>query len=318
MAFEVPEIQQSQRIANRIGLIDADCVAYWAAAGCDEMVVDAAYKKVRDRMIMITDQIQTDEIRCYLTGKNNFRNKIATYQMYKGNRYDKDGNRIKPQPKWLPQAREYILANYNSTLCDGYEADDALAMAQVKCNASQGWESIISSIDKDLLIIPGWHHDMNSGYVQHVTELGQLEIDIKKKVRGNGLKFFYAQLLMGDSADWIPGLPKVTPEMKERFDGIKRLGGCGQMAAYHVMHDADSEQELFNRAMWCYKTYWNGEHWYENWRTGEQVCPTAMEMLTEQGRLLWMMREPDTLWEPPLHLMKGYHEWTKDPADGTT
>jgi hypothetical protein len=218
MAFEVPEIQQSQRIANRIGLIDADCVAYWAAAGCDEMVVDAAYKKVRDRMIMITDQIQTDEIRCYLTGKNNFRNKIATYQMYKGNRYDKDGNRIKPQPKWLPQAREYILANYNSTLCDGYEADDALAMAQVKCNASQGWESIISSIDKDLLIIPGWHHDMNSGYVQHVTELGQLEIDIKKKGPRQRLEV----LLRSASHGRLRGLDPRPPEGHTRDEGALR------------------------------------------------------------------------------------------------
>jgi len=307
MASEVPGVQQSPRIANRIGLIDADCVAYWAAAGCDDMRVESVHKKVRDRMTMITDQIQTDELRCYLTGHNNFRNDIATYQQYKGNRYDKDGNRLRPQPKWLPQARDYIAETYNTTLCTGQEADDALAIAQVKCNASKSWESIISSIDKDLLIIPGWHHDMNSGYIQVVDELGKLEI-INGKVRGCGRKFFYAQLLMGDSADWIPGLPKINPAIKARFDGIKRVGGCGAMSAYHILHDAESEQELFDRVLWCYEAYWTkGQHYIE-WRNNTEVIPTPVEMLTEQGQLLWMRREEGELWEPPADLLKGYYE----------
>lgn len=301
--FELPQIEAAPRIPNRIGLIDADVVAYWAAAGCDDMPKQSALRKVKDRIAAISDQIQTDEIRCYLTGKDNFRDDVARYQIYKGNRYDKDGNRIKPQPVHLAVCREFIAKNYTSTIADGEEADDLLAIAQTKCNAAEGWHSIISTIDKDLLQVPGLHHDMNSGYVQTVDTLGTMTIDPKGKVRGTGLKFFYTQLLMGDAADWIPGLPKVTKYMKETFEKILRLGGCGEKGAYAVTFDATDEYDLFKRVMNCYASYWDGQHWFEDWRDSSRVYPTPLEALTEQGQLLWMRRTPGEMWSVPQALL---------------
>jgi 5'-3' exonuclease len=298
--FELPAVADAPRIPNRIGLIDADCVGYWASAGCDDMTRDAAHKRVVDRMTMIQDQIQTDDLRCYLTGDNNFREQIATYQRYKGNRYDANGNRIKPQPKWLKSCRKYLIKHYDAILCDGQEADDALAIAQVKCNASRDWHSIISSIDKDLRIVAGLHHDMNSGVIIETDRLGGLEIDKKGKVRGTGLAFFYAQCLMGDNADWIKGLPRVTPWMKETFDGIKRLGGCGEKAAYAVLDGAKTEEEMYGRVLACYESYWDGDHWYINWQTGEKIYPEPREMLIENARLLWLQHYEGELWDPPV------------------
>lgn len=303
MAFEVPGVARKEIVPNRIALLDADCVAYWAAAGCDDMTRDAAFKRCRDRMDAITDQCQAEHVRSYLTGANNFRKDIARYQQYKGNRYDKYGNRIKPQPKWLQAVRDFLVDQYDAILCDGQEADDALAIAQTKCNASKDWHSIISSIDKDLKIVPGLHHDMNSGFIEEVDELGYLSIDKKGKVRGAGLKFFYAQLLMGDAADWIPGLPKVTPWMKEHFDGITRLGGCGPKAAYAVIEDAPDEAECLRRVLLCYDSYWNGDHFYVDWQTGEEHRPSGVEALTEQGQLLWMRTYEGELWQPKLDML---------------
>jgi len=296
--FEIPCTITQEQIPNRIGLIDADCIAYWAAAGCDEMVADAAYRRVNDRLEMIKDQIQTREVRNYLTGEGNFRNDVATVQQYKGNRYDKNGKRIKPQPKWLAKCRQYIIDHHAGILCHGQEADDALSIAQIKCNASKTYHSIISSIDKDLRIIPGLHHDMNSGEIDTTTELGELHLDEKGKLRGSGLRFFYAQLLMGDSADWIPGLPKTTTWMKDTYPDIKRLGGCGPSTAYAVLNSAEDERELLQRVFSCYESYWDGERSYVHWRTGETVCPTALDMLREQGNLLWMRRSEGDTWEP--------------------
>lgn len=298
MAFEVPGLATQEVIPNRILLNDADCVAYWAAAGCDDMTRDAAYRRCDDRIAVILDQTQAAHQRHYLTGRGNFREKVATYQMYKGNRYDKHGNRIKPQPKWLQAVRQYLMDKYDAVLCEGQEADDALAIAQVKCNASQGYESIISSIDKDLKIVVGLHHDQNSGYIELVTELGYLKFDGKNKLRGAGLKFFYAQMLMGDSADWIPGLPKVTPEMKEAFDGVTRLGGCGPKAAFGVLDGAEDAGECLRRVLDCYASYWNGSRSYINWRTGDEVYPCPVDMVREQGQLLWMRHVEDQMWEP--------------------
>jgi len=305
MAFELPETKTIVEVPRRIGLIDADCVAYWAAAGCDDMTRDAAFRRLEGRMEVIMDQIETTNVRSFLTGKDNFRNDIATYQQYKGNRYDKNGNRIRPQPKWLPEVRDRILETpeYKPTLCDGQEADDALAIAQMKCRATKTWHSIISSIDKDLRICPGLHHDMTSGIIEDITDLGYLALDKKGKVRGGGLKFFYAQLLMGDTADWIKGLPKVTPWMKNTFEDIKRLGGCGAKAAYHVIKDAESEEECLNRVLDCYESYWDGDHFYVNWLTGETIYPTPEEMVLENGRLLWMRRKENQMWDIPVDVL---------------
>jgi len=305
MAFELPETAALPTVAQRVGLIDADCVAYWAAAGCDDMLVDAAKKRCDDRMGSIMDQIQTQECRYFLTGANNFRNAVATYQQYKGNRYDKNGNRIKEQPYWLQKVREYILSSYNAVLCEGQEADDALAIAQMKCNASKDWHSIISSIDKDLRIIPGLHHDMNSGYIEEITEIGYLTVDKKGKVRGGGLKFFYAQLLMGDTADWIKGLPKVTAWMKETYDDTAklRLGGCGQKAAYNILNTANTEEELLARVFLCYASYWDGDHFYNHWETEHCIYPEPEAMLKENGQLLWMRRAEGEMWQPDKALL---------------
>ena len=308
MAFEVPGVAEKPVIPNRIGLIDADCVAYWAAAGCDEMLVQAAYKRCDDRMEAISDQIQTKELRLYLTGKHNFREEVAEQQRYKGNRYDKYGNRITKQPLHLQAVRKYLIDKHDAVLCDGQEADDALAIAQVKCNASSDWHSIISSIDKDLRIIPGLHHDMNSGYIEEIDTFGYLSVDKKNKVRGAGLKFFCAQLLMGDSADWIPGLPKVTKFMKEKYDGVKRLGGCGPKAAYGVLDGAGDYAEALFRVLESYASYWDGEHFYEHWDTGERIYPDPVQALEEQGRLLWMRRKDGDRFQLPRDIVVDWHK----------
>lgn len=308
MAFEMPETKAQPIVPNRIGLIDADCVAYWAAAGCDEMTVDAAKRRCDDRMNSIIDQLQTREIRSYLTGKNNFRNEVAQFQQYKGNRYDANGNRLKAQPKWLAAVRTYLQTDYDAILCEGQEADDALGIAQMKVRASETYHSIISSIDKDLRIIPGLHHDMNSGFIEEIDELGYLTTDKKGKVRGGGQKFFYAQLLMGDSADWIKGLPKVTDWMKETYNDTAKLrkGGCGQKAAYNILNTADTEKELFFRVMSCYASYWDGDHFFEEWRSEIRHYPEPESMLLEAGQLLWMRREEAEMWE---YNTKWHEEW---------
>jgi hypothetical protein len=301
--FKLPEVAPIEYIEGREVLIDADVVAYYASFGLDDTGFSPAETKCDIRMQQIIDECQATKYRAFLTGDNNFRNKVATLQRYKGNRYDADGVRITPQPEWLPQIRQYLVSNWHAELCDGEEADDVLSYTQAENIKNTGKElSVISTVDKDLLINPGWHHNMSSGYLQEVTEEGTLFLDPKGKVRGTGMRFFFAQMLMGDSADWIPGLPKITPAIKENIPTETNLrnGGCGPKAAMSILADCETIQEMHDKVYACYILYW-GEHSYCHWRTGQEFksgVATANKQFIEQGRLLWMRREPKEMWNP--------------------
>jgi 5'-3' exonuclease len=86
--------------------------------------------------------------RCFLVVVSNFRYDI--YPEYKANRKDMQ------RPKWLQVVREHLVTDWKATVTDGIEADDAMGIAQ--CTEHDG-DSMICSIDKDMLMIPGHHYN---------------------------------------------------------------------------------------------------------------------------------------------------------------
>lgn len=137
----------------------------------------------------------------YLTGKGNFREKVATLKPYKGNR---DPNH---KPKYYKEIREYLLSYFDVEVVDGMEADDAIGIAQFK---NPDRSTCIVSIDKDMKMIPGWHYNPRSGDIFNVS---LYEAD----------RFLLWQMLVGDPTDNIPGVNKIGPKtadkILEEFDG---------------------------------------------------------------------------------------------------
>lgn len=321
--YTPPEVTRDN---NLVVLIDGDVIAYQAAYGKDESLDSAVHTALEDLIDQIQDGTGAGKVIIYLTGKENFRNEVACVQQYKGNRYDAEGNRITPQPAKLPAARDYLIKERGAELQPTQEADDALAIAQTAFNAAHAsggkLRSIISTIDKDLRIVPGQHHDIGNNEVFEVPVLGTLRIVekhtgkyskrtgaelMRREVKGTGLRFFYAQLLMGDGTDNIPGLPKSTDAMVRLF-GVRR-GPCGAIAAYNVLEDAADEHELFQRVLFCYRSYWEveqqfGEHRPKHWKTGKVLSTSGLDRLIEQARLLWMRTYPGEMWEPKPELFK--------------
>jgi len=291
--FKLPQVAVLDTVPGREVLIDADCVAYYGAAGCDEMPVRSGTRRVDMRMKQIIAETRAETYTGYLTGKNNFRDLIATLQRYKGNRYDKNGKRITTQPKWLKMCRLHLENTWGCKMCEGQEADDALIIHQNQAVH----ETVISSIDKDLLINSGLHHDMTSG--EMFSSEGYGEIWMKGSgCKGHGLKFFLAQLLMGDTADWIKGLPKVTQMMKDEYD-VARLGGCGPKAAFLVINPTKTYKEGLARVQRCYDEFWYNnsyKHWNNDKLTFGAGPSTSEKQLIEQGQLLWMRRKEGELW----------------------
>lgn len=133
----------------------------------------------------------------YLTGKENFRDKIATIRPYKGNR-DKLS-----RPFHYDAIRAYLIREQDAIVIEGEEADDAISI-RARQEVAAGSEYIVCSIDKDLDQVPGKHYDF----------LKKINYD----VRDDEAEFvFYRQCLSGDSVDNVPGCYKMGQVKAEKL-----------------------------------------------------------------------------------------------------
>lgn len=158
-----------------------------------------AIQALKTKLKGITKTLKSDNYTIYLTGKGNYRDEVATILPYKGNRDPSH------KPVHYEALRKYMIDRLGAIVVEGYEADDAVSMAQY-ANIDN---TIIVSIDKDLDMVPGWHYNPNKNEKYWVTE-------------EEGIKFFYTQLLTGDRTDNILGIPGVGPvKAKAMFDGVE-------------------------------------------------------------------------------------------------
>lgn len=185
----------------KLALIDADIVAYRAAASAENEPEDIAILRADKIMREILEATQAPLYRGFISGQNNFR-KIINPQ-YKANRKDV------PRPIHLTACQEFLIGSWECEVTDGYEADDALGMAQTD-------QSVICSIDKDLLQVPGEHYSWEisgtSGGKQWVRPASfHYTSDLF------GLRFFWKQMLIGDVADNIVGAHRVGPKGADKL-----------------------------------------------------------------------------------------------------
>src|SRR3990167_2379460 len=139
-----------------IALIDGDIVTYRCAAVCEEAGQGVAKWQADQLLTRILEDVDATDWKIFLSGDDNFRYKV--YPDYKANRRDM------VKPKHLELLREHLILDWNATIVNGYEADDALGIG-----ASN--QSIICSIDKDLLQVPGHHYNFVKREIKQITEL---------------------------------------------------------------------------------------------------------------------------------------------------
>lgn len=199
----------------------------------------------------------------------NFRDEVAEKKVYKGTRKAE-------KPFHYDNLTAYMLATYDCRVAVGMEADDLLSIDQWARVKEGNLDTIICSRDKDLRITPGMHFGWPCGKQlqfgpARVSELGELELRGGKKLVGTGLKFFYSQLITGDTVDNVPGLPRGGPAL-----------------AFNSLNDCTSEAELFDRVAALYL-----QKYPEDWR----------KEMNEQAQLLWMVRELDEEGSPIKYVM---------------
>lgn len=230
-----------------IALIDGDLwcydIPFAAESGNDNPSLEYCITAAEQRMDNILQATGCTDIEFYLTGKNNFRNKVAVSREYKAGRNSK--------PTLYQAMRQWVEFKWNATTIHGMEADDQLAIRQTQ----EGDNSVIVSRDKDLRMVKGWHYGYKCGSqsefaLRWIDEMGYLEM-VKSNVKGGGMKFFFAQLLMGDKTDNI--------------EGVK---GIGAKKAYKLIDPLTTYQDMFDTCLEMYE---------------------GLTVMLENADLLWMV-----------------------------
>lgn len=296
----------------KVALVDADLIphivcyavdaimqakAEWRVetGECKELKDTPEFETVCEKMCMVyNDWIRRagcDSAIPYLTQSDkNFRVNLAFTKPYKG-------QRKKEKPFFFEELKQFFIDELGGILSDGDEADDLISIEAWRRNKEftdaggilgspshkELCDFVIVSSDKDSRITPGAHYDPEVRRHTFSDYLGWFEPEWGeggklKKLRGCGQKFFYSQLIVGDTADNYPGIPRV-----------------GIVKAYEALEGCKTEKELFLAVLSLYKAKYGEEFVAHNYRGGHLVVK-AVDMMHEQGRLAHMSRYPGDIW----------------------
>jgi hypothetical protein len=271
-------------VSGRVAHIDADFMCYQVSAETrDEMdgikprrsLDDMKYNAQRGLEHLMRMTGSTSYVAHITPSGSNKGNRdvLALTKGYQANRKDK------AKPEHLSTIRTFIGEELPSVVHLDQEADDG--MAQANYNATDSNLRVIVSKDKDLRMAPGLHWDFDDECIVDVDDpFGSIWVDRTKKsakVLGWGTKFFWAQLLMGDTADNIAGLP-LDPDGKK----------VGPIAAHNYLEDCTSDWQCFlvMKYLWS-----NSPHVWTDYRDGSPSF-WAKNMVGDM-QLLWMRRKPE-------------------------
>lgn len=286
---EAMEKDYPAMVPGRVAHIDADFLAYMASYEKEGEEND--WEGIQYRTdVMIDDkrrQAGAEYAVLHVTPKHSDkggRYAVAIQKQYQGQR---SSDR---KPVHLEACREYMAAKrgpVSGVAWDNAEADDGMAEAAWKAfYAGEQDTVVIVTKDKDLRMCPGHHLNWDSGII-HTVEgtFGHIEIiervgktgKITKKHGGYGTKFFWFQLLMGDTADNIKGCPKADIGGKHK--------ACGLVGAYSLLRDAATDRECLRICMDAYKT-----NTFTHYLTGEPA--SWQDVFWSEAQMLWMQRNP--------------------------
>lgn len=246
------------KVAGRTLLADGDGLAYYCA-GNDDTSPGQARRNLEQKLEGAMRAAGADKVTILATSAashKGHRYAISRVKQYQGKR---DHGR---RPRNWQFMRELIERDPRTVITDTLEADDLFHINSVRL----GDENVaILTQDKDMRMVPGWHlHWDTHALVRVRPDTWAFEADGKVY----GRKWFWLQMLHGDSADNVPGLPKWTDDA-----GKQKL--CGEVTAAKLLAECHDEESAADMVANQYLRFYLGE------------APTQ---LMEQACLLWMRR----------------------------
>ena len=189
-------------------LVDADIVCYRCAASAEAEPQEIAI--LRTDVLMRNILQHGEAYLAFLSGPKETNFRYTINPDYKANRKDK------VDPRHREACKAFLIQEYNAVVTTYGEGDDALGVHQTE-------DTIIASIDKDLLMIPGHHWNFVKEEYKEVSEL-------------DGLKAFYRQMLVGDPSD-----------------GIRGVDGIGKVRAAKLIDHLETELEMVETVLVQYE-----------------------------------------------------------------
>lgn len=253
-------------VQGRTLILDGDGPAYVAAATVKTL--PTAVRKMQQIILTQLFLTKAENAIVHLTASTSHkagRFNILAAKPYQGNRDSK------AKPALLEATRQAItnrtnwLPEFEVVMNHMLEADDAMIIDAYRLKE----HGVIWSDDKDLRMTPYPYWEKKTGVLVNPSGFGYLFPDATPsgqfKCLGYGRKFFWAQMLMGDTADNI--------------QGVKLLGGklCGPKGAYDHLQQWENENNCANQVIDAYRAI------------DQNPIP--------EGWLLWLLRRPgDTFW----------------------
>ena len=234
--------QFQSTVPGRTLIIDGDGPCYVAAATVKRL--DTALRNFQQEILKRMFLAGASDCRIHLTSRDSDKHgrfRVKAGKPYQGNR------KSKSKPPLLEPLRELVADN--STWLDDYsvllhrelEADDGMIQDAYRL----GENGVICSEDKDLRMTPYPYYEIDRGQVQSSQPVGWVSIKHTPsgtpKLTGQGPLFFWAQMLMGDTADNVQGVARYNGKL------------CGAVCAFDVLKDVRCIHDASNIVLDAYR-----------------------------------------------------------------
>jgi len=221
----IPKFATEARQSYHV-IIDADSYLHRAARkfeGVTGATVYDALDVVKAEIEALLLNLNASSYEAHITGDTSTKRgrfNLPTHKPYQGNRKGKE------RPALLGPLKLECAKRKHWYLHEDVEADDAI-LDSVRSLKRLIRSVVVVSADKDLCVTPSCYLDLTTNEMHPHLEapyIGHIALDDKRKLKGRGSLFFWAQALMGDTADNIAGL-HWHPE----------LGSVGPVKAYTTL-----------------------------------------------------------------------------------
>ena len=250
------EVQSVPKVSGRVLFVDADMLCY-QCGGNEDTDVATSRRILKSKIDLFMEASGAERLVLGLTGDGSTKGDRAAIAYTKPYQGQRKGHK----PKNWQYLRNYLadgLAGPVKVVLDR-EADDLAGFIAEQYKD----KSVLCSRDKDFRMLPGWHLNWDTYELVHVPA-DKWCVEAGDKVYG--LKWWAIQMLWGDAADNIPGLPKHPDFMR----------GVGEVAANKLLAFANDHISAVDAVHSAYRAWWGDAEWADRF--------------AEQASLLWIRR----------------------------